>query len=245
MPDDKKPVRSNIATRALRGAMGLVPLPAAQLIASTVTRDTKFGFDDAPEGVRNELIRSVMKAHERTGSDRGGTSYEDYSPSIAKDINSLNVNLGDALVGSVKADDFRAATTFGRVSYKYDPETETYYVYDSYDFTKTPRKNNTYSTVRAAAGKVAPQEGEAKLIGTFKKSDYANLQGKNEYAKVKGEIEEDKKTVEKKKKSEFSSKAVQQAKARQFSPLTKFKNGGKVRTKSELSKMMAKKLSKR
>lgn len=216
--DPKKPVRSNLATRAIRSYLPL-PLPAAQLVASTITRDNKFGFDDVDEDMRNEIIRSVINARKRTGRNRGGTQYEDYSQEISKDINSLKVNLGSAVAGAVTADDFRAATTFGRVSYDYDPKTDTYKVYDSYDFSKTPSKSSAYSKARAVAGKIGVQEGSPNLIGTFKGSDFKDIEGGKDYTDIKKRREAAKNN---------SSEAVKKAQSRRFSPLTKFKEGGKV-----------------
>ena len=179
-----KPVQSSFATKALRGLLPL-PLPAAQMVASSITGDTKLGFGDVDDKVKDEVALSVINARNRTGSNRGGTEYIDYSEEIDKDINSLDVGVKGAVLGSTMSPDFRAATTFGRVSYKYDPNTDTYYVYDSYDFSETPRKQSAYSNVRAAAGKVGPTDGEANLIGTFKGSDYRDRESEKSYGKLK------------------------------------------------------------
>lgn len=171
-------------TRMIRGLTPL-PLPAAQLVASTITGDTRFGFEDAPADVRDELAKSVVNARKRTGSNRGGTQYIDYSEAIDKDINNLDVSMKDAVLGSAVAPDFRAATTFGRVSYEYEPDTDTYYIYDSYDFSETPGKDTAYSKVRKGAGEIGPKEGKANLVGTFKGSDYQDFQSSDKYEEVK------------------------------------------------------------
>lgn len=231
MPTEKpKAVRSSLPTRVIRGALPL-PLPAAQLVASTITRDDKFGFADAPEEVRNELIRSVMNARKRTGKNKGGTEYNDYSQAVHKDIQSLDVNLGDAIAGSIDADDFRAATTFGRVSYDYDPDTDTYSVYDSYDFSKTPNTGNAYSAVRSAAGAVGVKESSPKLIGTFKGADYADFEGSDGYTNTKKTNAEAAKGY----------KRLLENNDRMFSPVSKFKKGGKIKAKkSKTSEYYAK-----
>lgn len=180
---DTEPVRSSMATRFLRGLMPL-PLPAAQAAASKLTGDTSFGFADVPQDVRDEVALSVINARQRTGSNRGGTEYIDYGEEIYNDIQSLTPNLLDAAVASAKSPDFRAATTFGRVSYSYDPTTDTYSIYDSYDFSPIKGDPSTaYGKTRKALGD--GKEGEAKLIGTFKGSDYEGVKGSNDYSHVK------------------------------------------------------------
>ena len=214
---EENPVRSGIGTRILRGMMPL-PLPAAQLVASTITGDTKFGFEDAPQDVRDELAKSVLNARRRTGQNRGGTQYIDYSEAINKDINSLDVSIKDAVLGSAVAPDFRAATTFGRVSYNYDPKTDTYYIYDSYDFTETPGKDTAYSKVRKGAGKVGPKEGKANLIGTFKGSDYKDFEGSDKYEEVKKGMSQ-----------YFGEMPTGTAKFRNGGKVKKYRKGGKSR----------------
>jgi len=180
---EEEPVKSNAATRLLRHFLPL-PLPAAQAAASRITGDTAFGFGDVPKDVRDEVALSVIKARQRTGSDRGGTEYMDYGEEIYNDIQTLSPNLLDAAIASAKSPDFRAATTFGRVSYSYDPETDTYSLYDSYDFSPIKGQPKTaYGQTRKALG--SEKEGEAKLIGKFKGSDYEGVKGSNDYKHVK------------------------------------------------------------
>lgn len=178
-----EPVRSGLATRAIRGLMPL-PLPAAQALASKITGDTSFGFEDVPQDVRDEVALSVINARKRTGQNRGGTEYKDYSEEIYNDIQSLSPGAVTAAISSVKSPDFRAATTFGRVSYSYDPDTDTYSIYDSYDFSPIKGQPRTaYGQTRKALG--SEKEGEAKLIGTFKGSDYEGAKSSNDYKHVK------------------------------------------------------------
>lgn len=173
---DKKPVSSNIATTLLRNSPMLkyAPEPAKQLIASTVTRDNKYGWDDMDSSMKRELAKSVMAARQRTGKNKGGTEYEDYSGRISKDINSLGTNAVDGLLGSYLAPDFKTATTMGRVSYDYDPETDTYSVYDSYDFNKVGSSNTAYGKIRKAAGEMGVSDGKPNLVAQFKGSDFAD-----------------------------------------------------------------------
>ncbi len=212
---DKEPVRSGFMTRMIRGLTPL-PLPAAQLLASTITGDTRFGFEDAPEDVRDELAKSVINARRRTGSNRGGTQYIDFSEAIDKDINNLDVSMKDAVLGSTIAPDFRAATTFGRVSYEYEPDTDTYYIYDSYDFSETPGKDTAYSKVRKGAGKMGPKEGKANLVGTFKGSDYQDFNSSEQYKEVKKGLSQ-----------YFGDMPTGTAKFEQGGKVMKYRKGGK------------------
>lgn len=173
--EQPKPVQSGALTRGLRDMMpDVVPEPAKQLIASTVTRDNKFGWGDMSPQMRAELAKSVMHARTRTGKNSGGTEYRDYGERLERDINRLEVSGVDALLGSFLSPDFKTATTVGRVSYDYDPETDTYSVYDSYDFNQVGKSSTAYGKIREAAGNIGIQEGEPNLIATFKGSDYEN-----------------------------------------------------------------------
>ena len=183
MHEAGEPVRSSVLTNIVRKMLP-IPLPAAQAAASKITGDTSFGFADAPQAVRDEVALSVINARKRTGQNRGGTEYIDYSEEIDRDINNLSPKFLDAAIASVKSPDFRAATTFGRVSYSYDPETDTYSVYDSYDFSPIKIDPETsYGKMRKALGD--EEEGAAKLIGTFKGSDYEDAKSSKDYSHVK------------------------------------------------------------
>jgi len=185
----QKPVSSGLLTKGIRNVAKNfgVPLAGRQLIASTITRDNKFGMADAPEGVQNHLISSVMKARNRTGKNKGGTQYIDYNQNVHNALQNMKTDELSAVVGSYTADDFIAATTFGRVSYDYDPKTKEYKVYDSYDFSKLPSKSNRgYNKLREVAGEVGVSDKGSKrnLIGTFKEDDYKDLAVGNEYGNV-------------------------------------------------------------
>ena len=183
MHEGGEPVQSSMLTNIVRNMIP-IPLPAAQAAASKITGDTSFGFADASQAVRDEVALSVINARKRTGQNRGGTEYIDYSEEIDRDINNLSPKFLDAAIASVKSPDFRAATTFGRVSYSYDPETDTYSVYDSYDFSPIKSDPSTaYGKMRKALGD--EEEGSAKLIGTFKGSDYEGKKSSKDYSHVK------------------------------------------------------------
>lgn len=167
-----EPVRSKNTTTVLRNAIPL-PMPVSQMVASTIASDNRLGWDNLHSSEQYELARSVINARQRTGQDRGGTEYVDYSPQVERDINSLGGKLADVAIGSVFSPEFRTATTMGRVSYRYNPETDVYSVYDSYDFSPTSSKKTTYAAVRSAAGEYGVTSGEPNLVATFKGSDYA------------------------------------------------------------------------
>lgn len=171
-PPQSTPVKSGVATSVLRNAIPL-PLPAAQLAASTITRDNRLGWENLHPSEQYELARSVINARARTGQDRGGTEYVDYSPEVEKDINNLSGSFWDAALGSVFSPEFRTATTMGRVSYEYNPETDVYTVRDSYDFSPASSKKTAYAAVRSAAGQVGITEGKPNVVATFKGSDYS------------------------------------------------------------------------
>ena len=171
--EQPKPVQSGLVTKAVRQLIpDIVPAPAKQLIASTVTRDNKFGWGDMSPSMQVELAKSVIHARTRTGKNNGGTEYRDYGERLERDINRLEVSGVDALLGAFVSPDFKAATTLGRVSYDYDPKTDTYSVYDSYDFNKVGESNTAYGKIREAAGEIGIQEGAPNLIATFKGSEY-------------------------------------------------------------------------
>lgn len=180
-----EPVKSSPATSALRNAIPL-PMPISQMVASSITRDNKLGWQNLHPTEQYELARSVMNARQRTGENRGGTEYIDYSPQVEKDINSLGGNLANVALGSVFSPEFRTATTMGRVSYDYNPETDMYTVYDSYDFSPASSAKTTYAAVRSAAGKVGVSDGKPNVVATFKGSDYsgARPQGGSTYKEI-------------------------------------------------------------
>ena len=170
------PASSGIATSVIRN---VVPLPqnASQLVAATITGDTRYGWDDMDPRSRYELMRSVANARTRTGSNKGGTEYIDYSPQVDRDINNLSTSGPNMVIGSMFSPEFSTATTVGRVSYQYDPTTRTYSIYDSYDFSPTSGSGTTYAAVRNAAGRVAPSNGQPNLIARYTDDDY------NEYTR--------------------------------------------------------------
>ena len=166
-----QPVESSTATKVLRNVLPL-PMPVAQMVASTITRDNQFGWGDLHPTEQYELARSVMNARKRTGLDRGGTEYIDYSQAVADDIQSLRGNVANVGLGTITSPEFRTASTMGRVSYNYDPATDTYTVYDSYDFSPTQANKTAYGALRSAAGKVGVMDGEPNVVARFKGSDY-------------------------------------------------------------------------
>jgi len=166
-----QPVESSTATKVLRNVLPL-PMPVAQMVASTITRDNQFGWEDLHPSEQYELARSVMNARKRTGLDRGGTEYIDYSQAVADDIQSLRGNVANVGLGTITSPEFRTASTMGRVSYNYDPATDTYTVYDSYDFSPTQANKTAYGALRSAAGKVGVMDGEPNVVARFKGSDY-------------------------------------------------------------------------
>ena len=175
-----KPESSDWFTKAIRA---LIPLPAnaSQLIASSITGDDKYGWDDMNESSRYELMRSIENARKRTGKNKGGTEYIDYGKNIQQDINNLGVNGFDMVLGSLLSPEFKTATTLGRVSYEYDPNTKTYSVYDSYDFNSTNVDKGIYSKIRNTAGKIAPNKGKTHLIARYTEDDYNTY--KNDFSK--------------------------------------------------------------
>jgi len=175
--EEEKPVMSGMGTDIIRAMIpDVLPGNAQQLIASTITGDNKYGWEDMSTGMQEQLARSVINARTRTGKNSGGTQYRDYSDRIERDINNLDVSLIDGILGSYMSPDFKAATTMGRVSYTYNPETDTYYVYDSYDFNQVGDSSTAYGKIRKMAGEKGVQEGKPNLVATFKGSDYENIE---------------------------------------------------------------------
>ena len=184
--DPEPPVESGLATQIIREGLSftplgsLLPLNARQLAASMVTGDSKFGLQDAREGERIALYNSLENARKRTGQNKGGTEYTDYGPYYNTDLEHLKASPLSILAGSALSSDFNAATTFGRVSYEYDPKTQTYKVYDSYDFSKTPDTGTSYAGFRNAVGEAAATRG---ISPKGKTSNYIGSMSKKEYQK--------------------------------------------------------------
>lgn len=174
----KTPVDSGPAQSIIRGGFNtLLPPNASQMLANTLTGDTRYGFEDMDPAMRFHVMRSVKNAIERTGENRGGTSYVDYSPEINKDIRDLSADVPSMIGGSYLSPEFQAATTMGRVSYDFDPETGTYTLYDSYDFSPIREDydpGTVYGDVRKALGRNANQ-GSPQVIGRFSDKDYESM----------------------------------------------------------------------
>jgi len=170
---DKKEVGgSNIATKFIRDVLP-IPQNAAQLVASMVTKDSKYTTADGGDKANKHLYRSVRNAVKRTGNNKGGTEYRDYSSAVERDVNSLRMNAEDMLLGSALSPELEAATTYGRVSYDVDPETGNVKIYDTYDFNKTPNRGGAYARIRSAAGEASEErlDSTPKLIGEFNMND--------------------------------------------------------------------------
>jgi len=165
---EEKIGKSSFMTTAMRE---LMPLPnnGSQLLSALINEDSTYTTRDSSKKSNEHLYRSVRNAIKRTGKNSGGTEYEDYSDEIAKDINSLKANALDMAAGSVLSPEVDAATAFGRVSYKQDPETGKIKVYDSYDFSKTPGGDGLYKKIRSFAGEASEGrlDSSPKLIGEF------------------------------------------------------------------------------
>lgn len=181
LTDPEPPVESGLATQAIRTALyPFLPTNARQLAASMITQDSNFGLQDAGEGERIALYNTLERARKRTGQNKGGTEYVDYGMDYNTDLEHLQAAPFNVLTGSALSSDFNAATTFGRVAYEYDPKTQTYKVYDSYDFAKTPNTQTAYSGFRNAVGDAAEARGispkgkQSNYIGSMRKNEYQN-----------------------------------------------------------------------
>ncbi|MDC6350703.1 hypothetical protein PP178_04000 [Zeaxanthinibacter sp. PT1] len=171
----KEQVSSGLGTNLIRRMLPM-PLNASQMVASMATGDNKFSTRDADVMTNNHLYRSVENAIKRSGKKNGGTEYNDYSPAVNRDINSLRMNAADMAAGSLISPELKAATTFGRVSYRTNPDTGEVEVYDSYDFSKTPKTGGVYGNIRNTAGEVSQARGikeQAQLIGKFTPGEWA------------------------------------------------------------------------
>jgi len=170
-----KALSSNLATAFVRE---ILPIPenASQLLANQLTGDNKFSMQDGEYFSNQHLKRSVLNAIKRTGNSTGGTQYVDYSPSIEKDLEKINMGFTDMVAGSFLSPELVAATTFGRVHYETDPKTGVITMYDSYDFNQTPEKDTFYSSLRSKVGD--GKLGKQNIIGQFHPDDdpdYLNM----------------------------------------------------------------------
>jgi len=177
--DKEELSESDLSTKILRN---ILPIPnnAAQLVSSLANSDSKFSTKDSSSAANKHLYRSVLNAIKRTGKTQGGTEYEDYSKDISKDLNGLSMKSPNMIAGSFVSPELEAATTFGRVSYKQNPETGEIEIYDSYDFSKTGDKNNVYAKIRKKAGDVSDGklDSKPKLIGKFNPNEEKDFIGK-------------------------------------------------------------------
>jgi hypothetical protein len=164
-PKNTKPVTSDASTKVLRTLLGtLLPDQAAQFLTAITTKDSKLGLQDLTPDIREAVIKSVKNAQKRTGKNKGGTEYIDYSSEVKKAFQGMSAGKKQMLSTDP---DIQAATMLGRVSYKKNALGETE-IYDSYDFSKTnPQKADTfYKKVRAYTGVALPDEGkQPNLIG--------------------------------------------------------------------------------
>lgn len=182
-PKEKKdPTGSDVGTKIMRSGLNLlgVPLNAAQMGAALVNEDSKLGTNDTSRRVNEHLYRSVQNAIKRTGKTKGATEYIDYSPAIDKDLNGLSMPASDMIAGSALSSELQAATTYGRVSYKQNPDTGEIEIYDTYDFSKTPGGSGAYKKLRNAVGEAS--EGKLdktpKLVGRFNPNEEPGMMKK-------------------------------------------------------------------
>jgi hypothetical protein len=209
-----------VSTQLVKAAADLTPLPenATQWGSATATGDRDIRIKDFSSNTQKELYKAIKKGRERTGKNSYGTEYKDYGEAMHKDIQKLKGNVPTAAIASVLSGDFRAATTFGRVSVNYDPKKKLYHVYDSYDFSDVDNNNSSWGTARTNLGKVSKKAGlgagtKGKLIGTFNEADWdKKLEDNNFLPNVSYDDI-----------SNFTNKAYKKVKE-----VFKFKDGGEV-----------------
>lgn len=169
--------RSSLSTRLIRNTLKTVlPENVSQLIASMVTKDPVFGTQDAESSTKRALYYSILNNSKKHSNNKGGTEYIDFGKEMHSAIQTLKGSPIDIITASRKSPDFNAATTFGRVSYKYIPEEDLYEIYDRYDFSKTKEFDTSYSKFRNRVGNLAESRNlspkkEAILIGRVSRED--------------------------------------------------------------------------
>lgn len=175
-----KPAEAGIASKIVKSSARTIGIPEnfSQLLSLAITRDSMYGINDMPEGSKIELFKSLenAKVHPRNKGKGGlsGTEYMDFSDAILESV----VNKKETILSSIKASytspQYVAATTSGRVSFKYNKESDSYDVYDAYDFSKTKEKEGEsfYGKFRHQVGEVLGTDAKPKYIGTLKGSDY-------------------------------------------------------------------------
>ena len=183
---------SNLITKTIRAATEpFLPENAQQFIANAITGDDRYALKEGEENMRANLYDSINNARTRTGKIHGSTKYRDYSSGrdLSKDINSLNVSTENMLRGSAQSPEFKAATTWGRVTYTYDPERKGYDVYDNYDFSSTDSwendgVNNLYGEIRDTANN-KQHEGKSNYIGFLSNDEFSETDRGKTYTEVK------------------------------------------------------------
>jgi hypothetical protein len=180
--DEEPPTESNVSTKVTRAALWpFTPTNVRQLTAGFVNNDNKYSINDMPEAEQIALFNSLENARKEFGN-KGGTEYRHYGKNYHKALQGLEGDPLGIIAASMFSSDFNAATTAGRVSYTYDPKTDTYNVTDgSYNFHETPKLDSSYSLFRNAVGKAAKGtnlESNPKVketphnLGSFKRSEW-------------------------------------------------------------------------
>jgi len=126
-----------------------IPLPAnaSSVLNKTLTGGNRFDKNSFTPAQLKVLYETALAAQKRTGKTAGGTEYEDYEsvtdPNTYQHIQELKNSKVNPLTGTwygATEPAYNVASTIGRYSYGYDPNTKEVSVSDIYNFTNEHTK---------------------------------------------------------------------------------------------------------
>lgn len=124
-----------------------LPLNTSSVLNKTFTGGNRFDKDSFTPAQLKVLYNTAIAANKRTGRTAGGTEYEDYElvtdPSTYQHIQDLKNSRVNPVTGAfygATEPAYNIASTIGRYSYGYDPNTKEVSVSDIYNFTNEHTK---------------------------------------------------------------------------------------------------------
>jgi hypothetical protein len=126
-----------------------IPLPknASSVLNKTLTGGNRFDKNSFTPAQLKVLYETALAAQKRTGKTAGGTEYKDYEsvtdPNTYQHIQELKNSKVNPLIGTwygATEPAYNVASTIGRYSYGYDPNSKEVSVSDIYNFTNEHTK---------------------------------------------------------------------------------------------------------
>jgi hypothetical protein len=139
----------------------ILPSNIAQAVSKTFLGDARMSNASLTDDQKLILWDTIENAKKRTGSNQGGTEYQDYgglghgtSKQYTEWFNKGNIPFAEGVAGTLKNPGFELASTIGRGNYRTDPNDPNTVTYtDVYDWNKGEKMfkgNKVYKIVRNA-----------------------------------------------------------------------------------------------